>query len=147
MAPDLYIPLMSFITYALLIGLRKGLGSGFTPDILINSIWRCLILQLCETMVIKFGLSVMQVPLPMLDVFAYTGYKYVGLSLSTVARALGGTISLLVGFYSSASLGYFILKSMAAVVPASHSTGPPRHLMLLGFAAIQFFVSFILCTL
>ena len=147
MAPDLYIPLMSFITYALLIGLRKGLGSGFTPDILINSIWRCLILQLCETMVIKFGLTVMQVPLPMLDVFAYTGYKYVGLSLSTVARALGGTISLLVGFYSSASLGYFILKSMAAVVPASHSTGPPRHLMLLGFAAIQFFVSFILCTL
>ena len=147
MAPDLYIPLMSFITYALLIGLRKGLGSGFTPDILINSIWRCLILQLCETMVIKFGLSVMQVPLPMLDVFAYTGYKYVGLSLSTVARALGGTISLLVGFYSSASLGYFILKSMAAVVPPSHSRGPPRHLMLLGFAAIQFFVSFILCTL
>ena len=147
MAPDLYIPLMSFITYALLVGLRKGLGSGFTPDILINSVWRCLILQLCETVVIKFGLSVMQVPLPLLDVFAYTGYKYVGLSLSTVARGLGGTISLLVGFYTCGALGYFILKSMAAVVPASHSTGPPRHLMLLGFAAIQFFVSFVLCTL
>jgi hypothetical protein len=138
---------MSFITYALLIGLRKGMSSGFTPEVLIQSVWRCLILQLCETVVIKFGLSLMQVPLSFLDIFAYTGYKYVGLSINTIARALGGTFSLFVALYTCSTLAYFILKAMAAVVPATISTGPPRHLMLLGFAGIQFFVSFILYTL
>lgn len=147
MAPDLYIPLMSFITYALLVGLRKGLGSGFTPEILIQSVWRCLILQMCETVVIKFGLSMMQVPLPVLDVFAYAGYKYISLSLNIISRGLGGTFSILVALYTCGALGFFILKSMAAVVPATTSSGPPRHLMLLGFAAIQFTVTFILCTL
>ena len=138
---------MSFITYALLIGLRKGMGSGFTPEVLIQSVWRCLILQMCETLVIKFGLSLMQVPLPFLDVFAYTGYKYIGLCLNTLARCMGGTCGMIVAFYTCFSLAYFILKAMAAVVPAAISTGPPRHLMLLGFAAIQFFVPFILYTL
>ena len=147
MAPDLYIPLMSFITYALLVGLRKGMGSGFTPEVLIQSVWRCLMLQMCETFAIKFGLSLMQVPLPILDIFAYTGYKYVSLSLNTALRGLGGTISMIVAFYTCIALAFFILKSMAAVVPASYASGPPRHLMLLGFAGIQFFVTFILCTL
>jgi hypothetical protein len=139
---------MSFITYVLLVGLRKGMGgSGFTPEVLIQSIWRCLILQLCETVVIKFGLSLMQVPLPFLDVFAYTGYKYVGLCINTAAKGLGVTISFLVALYSCGMLGFFVLKAMAAVVPATTSSGPPRHLMLLGFAAVQFVVSFILFTL
>jgi hypothetical protein len=53
-------------------------GTGFTPEILIQSVWRCLILQICETVIIKFGLSIMQVPMAFLDVFAYTGYKYIG---------------------------------------------------------------------
>lgn len=146
-APDLYLPLMSFITYALLIGLQKGLQAVFTPDLLIQSITRCLMLQIFETLLIKFGLSVMSVPLPFLDIFAYTGYKYVGLSLNTIAKSMGRFSSLISALYICSTLAYFILKSMAAVVPATHSTGPPRHLMLLGFAATQFIVAFILCTL
>ena len=146
-APDLYIPLMSFITYVLLVGLRRGMGSGFTPEVLIQSVWRCLILHFCEAVLIKFGLSLMQVPMPFLDIFSYTGYKYVGLCLSTLARGLGGTFGLLTTFYTCFALAFFILKAMAAVVPATISTGPPRHLMLLGFATIQFFVPLILYTL
>ena len=146
-APDLYIPLMSFITYVLLVGFRRGLGSGFTPEVLIQSVWRCLILQVFETVVIKFGLSLMQAPMPVLDVFAYTGYKYVGLCLNTLARGLGTTFGFITALYTCGALAYFILKAMAAVVPAAISSGPPRHLMLLGFATIQFFVPFILSSL
>ena len=145
-APDLYIPLMSFITYVLLFGLCKGIDSGFTPEMLINAIWRCLILQCVECVVIKFGLSLMSVPLPFLDLFAYTGYKYVGLCINTVARFFGTTFNILSSVYMSVMLAYFVLKSLAAVVPVQ-ATGPPRHLMLLAFAAIQFFVSLILCWL
>lgn len=146
-APDLYIPLMSFITYVLLVGFRKGLGKGFTPEVLIQSVWRCLILQVIETFVIKFGLSLMQAPIPILDIFAYTGYKYVGLCLNTLARGLGTTFGFITALYTCAALAYFILKAMAAVVPAAISTGPPRHLMLLGFATIQFLVPFVLSSL
>lgn len=145
-APDLYIPLMSFITYVLLFGLCKGLESGFTPEVLINAIWRCLILQCVECLVIKFGLSLMSVPLPFLDIFAYTGYKYVGLCINTVARFFGTTFNFISSTYMSLMLAYFVLKSLAAVVPIQ-ATGPPRHLMLLAFAGIQFFVALILCWL
>ncbi len=147
-APDLYVPLMSFISYVLLVGLSKGLGgSGFSPEMLIQTIWRCLILQACETLLIKLGLSFMQVSIPMLDIFSYTGYKYVGLCIHTIARVFGRTFAALVSLYCSFMLGYFVLKSMAAVVPAATSGGPPRHLMVLGFAGLQFLVILVLCWL
>ena len=89
----------------------------------------------------------MSVSLPFLDIFAYTGYKYVGLCINTISRMFGSTFSFITSVYVSAMLGYFVLKSLAAVVPAATSNGPPRHLMLLGFASLQFVVSFILCWL
>lgn len=64
---------MSFVTYVLLCGLSTGLGeTDFTPDDLIQTVWRCIILQIGETVIIKFGLSLMQVSLPFLDIFSYT---------------------------------------------------------------------------
>ena len=84
-APDLYLPLMSFISYVLLFGLVKGMAapeigaSGFTPEILIQAIWRCFIFGVGESLIIKCGLSIMSVSLPFLDLFAYTGMTiYIG---------------------------------------------------------------------
>lgn len=144
-APDLYIPLMAFMTYVLLYGLGKGLMStGFTPDVIIQGIWRCLLLHLIETGLVKLGVNLMSVPVPFLDIFAYTGYKYVALCLNTVSRLFGGYVSFVVSMYTATMLAYFMLKTMAAVVPPATTTGPPRHLMLLGFAAAQFVVILIL---
>ena len=56
-------------------------------------------------------------------------------------------VAVLVAVYTCGALGFFVLKAMAAVVPLTTSSGPPRHLMLLGFAAIQAVVAFILSTL
>lgn len=132
---------MAFMTYVLLYGLGKGLMSTeFTPDVIIQGIWRCLLLHLIEAGAIKFGVKLMSVPVPFLDVFAYTGYKYVALCINLLARLLGGYVSFFVSMYTSCMLAYFTLKTMAAVVPPATATGPPRHLMLLGFAAIQFVV-------
>lgn len=140
-APDLYIPLMAFMTYVLLSGLSKGLGStGFTPDVIIQAIWRCLLLHSIETGLIKLGVSLMSVPLPFLDVFAYTGYKYVALCINMLSRVAGSTVSFIVSMYTACMLAYFILKTMAAVVPPTTTTGPPRHLLLLAFAAMQFVI-------
>lgn len=149
-SPDLYIPLMSFVTYVLLCGIVTGLNSHgrvFTPEVLVQTIWRCLLLQLAESAIIKVGVSVLSVSLPFLDVFAYTGYKYVGLCAGVVAQLLGNTISTLVSLYTCGMLGYFILRTLAGVVPTSPAStggGPPRHLVLLGFAVMQFIVAFTL---
>jgi hypothetical protein len=149
-SPDLYIPLMSFVTYVLLCGLNTGIsgygGHVFTPEILVQTIWRCLLLQLAESAIIKLGVSVLSVSLPFLDVFSYTGYKYIGLCLGVIAQVLGSTISTLTSIYTTSMLAYFILKTLAAVVPVSTGStgGPPRHLLLLAFAAMQFVVTFTL---
>lgn len=146
-SPDLYIPLMSFVTYVLLYGLRQGITLGskaFSPDLIIQAIWRCLILQLIESGLLKFAVSLCSITLPFTDVFAYSGYKYVGLCVNTLSRSLGGTVNFLVSLYTAGMLAFFILKTMAAVVPPTVQSVPPRHLILLGIAAMQFLVMLIL---
>lgn len=145
-SPDLYIPLMAFFTYVLLTGFSKGMTTAsFSPEVLVVAVWRCLTLQLVESLVIKFGLNLMSVSLPFLDIFAYTGYKYVGLCVNKLTLLLGVRLVYYTSaLYTSGMLGFFVLKSMAAVVPPSTTTGPPRHLMLIGFSALQFFVAFVL---
>ncbi len=149
-SPDLYIPLMAFITYVLLYGLGKGLrldSSSFSPDIIIQAVWRCLILQLIESCIIKVAVNLLSVTLPFSDVFAYSGYKYVGLCINTLSRALGGSVNFVVSLYTAGMLGYFVLKTMAAVVPQNPPNGgggPPRHLILLAVAGLQFVVMLIL---
>lgn len=136
---------MAFITYVLLYGLGRGMAtSTFTPDVLIQSVWRCMILQLIESAIIKFGINSLQVSIPFLDVQAYTGYRYIGLCVSTVSKVLGTYMNFLVAIYTSGMFAYFILKTLAAVVPPVSTSGPPRHITLLAFAAMEFIVMLIL---
>lgn len=143
-APDLYIPLMAFLTYLLLVGAARGTSNTFTPEFLTQALWRCLALQMCECLLIKFGLSLMSVSLPFLDLVSYTGYKYVGLSINAILLVFGSTVYFITSLYTAAALAYFVLKAMAAVVPQPAGRGPPRHLMLLGFSALQFLVVLLL---
>lgn len=124
----------------------------FTPDALIQSLWRCFLIQLCELGLIKLGCSLLSFSnIAILDLFSYTGYKYVGLFVSalvgvTFARVLGNWLFAIVALYTSVACGYFTLKSFAACVPkeSQGSGGPPRHLVILGVAGIQAVVSLVL---
>jgi protein transport protein YIF1 len=145
-APDLYIPLMAFVTYVLLYGLWQGLvhERGFSPEVLIKATWGCVLVQIVEVCIIKFGLSLLSAPIHWLDIVAYTGYKYVGLSVSVLARAFGSTFTFLSSVYTALMLAYFVLKTMASAVPVQsplQSSGPPRHLVLLAFALLQCMVA------
>jgi hypothetical protein len=149
-APDLYIPCMAFSTYILLVGFSNGQSNKFTPEALVQAVYSCLIFQIFETLIFKFGVStLLQVHLPFLDLYSYTGYKYVGLCLCMLSSLLGTTIYFLFSLYTSVSVSYFVLKSMSVAVPSSNvnTSGPPRHVVLLGFAATQLLVNFILCYL
>ena len=139
---------MAFVTYVLLVGYVKGTNNNFTPEVLIQAVWSCLLIQMVEVGVIKVGLSMLQTTLPFLDLFAYTGYKYIGLCLATLSLLFGSTFYFVISLYTAIAIAFFVLKTMAAAIPSANHLPPgvpPRHLVLLGFAGMQFIVHSLLC--
>jgi len=108
--PDLYIPLLSFVTYILTIGLSLGSDDKFEPDAL-GSVGMTGLLVLCfEVIVIRIGLFVLKMPsMPILDCVAYSGYKYVGIALSTIVGIIFGRAAYyLCLMYCAISMAKFI---------------------------------------
>lgn len=143
-APDLYLPVMSLITYCLLCALTYGTSGEFNPEVIPDVTSKCFITQVLEVLLIRFGFYMMNAPTPILDLFAYTGYKYLGLTINMICAIL---MSLLgygtLGFYgtflwTASSATFFMLKTMANNIPAeTASTGPKREVMVLAFAVSQ----------
>ena len=140
---------MSFVTYILLLGYIRGTNDKFTPEALIQAIWSCVLLELCEAGAMKLGLNMIQGNLPFLDLLAYSGYKYIGLCAVTISTIFGSSLYFLCCSYAAVSVSFFMMKSMASAVPAGNSTtsGPPRHVVLFIFAMLQFVVTFMLAYL
>ena len=143
-APDLYIPAMSLITYCLLCAFGKGTAGEFDPKVIADATTKCFVTQLLEVLAIRFGFYMMQASVNILDLFSYTGYKYLGLSVNIVIGLIMGHFGHgATGFYvtflwtaSAASL--FMLKTMANNIPTvTAATGPKREIMVLVFAASQ----------
>jgi hypothetical protein len=152
-APDLYIPVMSLVTYCLLCAFCYGTAGQFNPEVIADVTTKCFITQILEVLVIRFGLYMMQTSISFLDLFSYTGYKYVGLTVNMICGIFFGFLENWgrTGFYISflwtaSAASFFMLKTMANNIPReTASTGPKRELMVLAFAASQalsmFFVS------
>lgn len=145
-APDLYIPVMSLLTYVLLCALCYGTAGKFDPDVLPDVTTKCLGFQLLEVIAIRTGFYLMEAPVPILDLFCYTGYKYLGLGINMFS---GITVGHLLGYghrayyftylWTATAVSYFILKVMENCIPRTTSAvGPKRQFMVLGFAASQF---------
>ena len=78
-APDLYLPLMSFVTYIVVCSYIKGTNGKFTPEVLSQVMYTCLGFQCVEVLVMRLSLYILHVSqAPLLDLVAITGYKYVG---------------------------------------------------------------------
>ncbi|RYG63604.1 hypothetical protein EON64_15590 [archaeon] len=142
-APDLYLPLMSFVTYILLCGLDRGLHAGFSPDVIIQATWRCLALLLLELAAMRLSLGALGVITPLLDCAAYAGYKFVSLCLILLVRLLSRSVAVLLSLYLAGVLGFFLLKTLAAVVPpaavagAGPGGGTQRYVVLLSLAGAE----------
>jgi len=149
---DLYIPSMSLITYVLLCGLCYGAAGQFDPKVLQAVTTKCFVTQMIEVFIIRFGFYLMQAPIDMMDLFAVTGYKYLGLctnlligillmqfipsSSKTMTSYRGYYVSF---FWTATSVSFFMLKTMANNIPRiTAATGPKREIMVLAFAASQF---------
>lgn len=83
-----------------------------------------------------------------MDVCSYAGYKYVPLCLNLLSRMVHSTLNLLLSLYTSCMVGYFVLKSVAAVVPPNATTqGTQRYMVLFSFAAAQLVLVFVMSML
>lgn len=144
-APDLYLPLMSLITYVLLCAVCYGTAGKFNPEVIPDVTTKCFATQVLEVLAIRFGFYMMQAPIAFLDLFSYTGYKYLGLCINMVVGLVLGHFGLgATGYYitfvwTGVAASYFMLKTMANNIPVvTSATGPKREMMVLAFAASQF---------
>jgi len=105
--PDMYMPLMGFVTYVLLCGLVKGLQEQFHPDVLSATMTFALVLLVVEATVVKAVMfTAGAVNTPTVDLIALLAYKYVYLSMVLIFGLLIGHGHRPAGFlYSLVSLG------------------------------------------
>eukprot|EP01084_Bolivina_argentea_P239720 402851_1 len=141
-APDLYIPLMAFITYVLVMGFIRGKSGSFTPEVLIECTTAAVLTHLLETGIMKFGLHLLGAPASFLDLYAYTGYKFVALCINMLAGIALGTMAYYGALlYTGCMMAYFIMKVMANSVPIGPAS---RELLIIGFVAMQLVVTWFL---
>lgn len=79
-APDMYIPLMAFITYLLFAGVSLGMQKKFTPEVLGLHASSALAWFVLECIIIFISLQVLGIKsaLKTFDIIAFCGYKYFG---------------------------------------------------------------------
>lgn len=89
--PDMYIPVMSFVTYVLLCGLVRGLQEQFHPEILSSTMTFAVVILILEVTIAKAALFVTgAVNAPIFDLAALFGYKYLHLSLHLIVGIILG---------------------------------------------------------
>ncbi|XP_039503353.1 protein YIF1B isoform X2 [Pimephales promelas] len=98
-APDLYIPVMGFITYVLVAGLALGTQNRFSPEILGIQASSALVWLIIEVLAVLLSLYLVTVntDLTTIDLVAFSGYKYVGMIVGVVAGLVFGRM----GYYLS----------------------------------------------
>eukprot|EP00929_Paragymnodinium_shiwhaense_P102261 TRINITY_DN65454_c0_g1_i1.p1 TRINITY_DN65454_c0_g1~~TRINITY_DN65454_c0_g1_i1.p1 ORF type:complete len:364 (+),score=62.34 TRINITY_DN65454_c0_g1_i1:86-1177(+) len=108
--PDLYVPLMSFVTYTLLCGVISGLQDKFQPDVLSATVMYAFTLLILELVLVKAVLAMSgAAQAPMVDLAAILSYKYLYLSLQLIA-------GLFLGFGGKPSGFFYRLITFALTV-------------------------------
>ena len=142
-APDLYIPFMAFGTYIILAGFSFGLLGKFSPETLSLQFTRGLAGWFVQVALLK-GLvhSIGSGETPLLDIVAYGGYAFTGLSLSILVRLIWSYSYYFVMPWMSFCMGMFLVKTMKRVILSEkrsyekHSSR--QHYLLLFMAIVQF---------
>lgn len=119
--PDLYIPVMAIVTYIILTALHSGINNKFfRPQILGESASRATLVVLLDFAFVKLGCYFLNIndSSQVVDVFAYGGYKFVGVIVTITAGFLGlkGPLWMLVFVYAFLANAFFLLRSLRSMV-------------------------------
>lgn len=133
-SPDLYIPTMAFVTYIIVTSVILGIESRFHPEVLGLRASRALAIILVELAAIKLGTYLLNIQgdHTMMDLLAYSGYKFVGtlITLLVGLAKVRGLVYWSVFLYCFAANAFFLLRSLRYVVlpdPSSPSSQTITH--------------------
>ncbi|VDM43415.1 unnamed protein product [Toxocara canis] len=141
-APDLYIPLMAFITYILISGFVLGVQGRFTPEQLGIITTNAMVYLLLENIIIHIMKYVMNVSesVRVWHWLAYSSYKYVSMNICLLAFLVGGSVFYYSALtYTSLAVVLFLLRTVNSFLLDVHNTcnscdeGKKRKLGLLLF--------------
>lgn len=132
-SPDMYIPMMALVTYILLSTLITGLRGAFKPELLGYTTTQAISVMILEILIIKLGTFLLNISSSsqLLDLVAYSGYKFVGVIVSLLLTSLfsqlnigGGWISWVIFVYCFNANAFFLLRSLRYVLlPESNPQG------------------------
>jgi protein transport protein YIF1 len=112
-APDLYIPVMGFITYVVLAGFMLGMQDRFSPEQLGIQASSALAYNIFELIIYTITLYItnIQTTLKTLDLVAFSGYKYASIvAIMCVCVFFSSTGYWFALFYCGAALAFFLVK-------------------------------------
>ncbi|THV05359.1 YIF1-domain-containing protein [Dendrothele bispora CBS 962.96] len=119
-SPDLYIPLMAFVTYVLISGFHSGIHARFHPRILGESASSALGVIIVDFLSIYVGcyFCSVQTSGQVLDILAYSGYKFVGVIFTILSSYLyfSGALYYVIFFYFFFANALFLLRSLRSLV-------------------------------
>lgn len=116
-APDLYIPFMAYMTYIVLGGLAMGLDGRFNPSVMNARFTKGLIGWFLEVVLLRSLLYTLgSSDAPILDLVAYSGYMFVGISVSILAWTIWHYSYYGVIIWTSLCTGIFLVKTMKRVL-------------------------------
>jgi len=118
-APDLYIPLMAFVTYVLLVGFFMGTRFKFTPDVLGTTSSTAVATIIIEVILLKLSTWLWNFPpIPILELLAYSGYKFVGITVNIISGIIFGNYGFYVSFLlTNVSTCLFLVYTFKALIP------------------------------
>ncbi|KAJ1473916.1 hypothetical protein T484DRAFT_1971901 [Baffinella frigidus] len=152
-APDLYIPLMAFVTYIVVFGLHQGWTKNFKPEDLGNSASSGLAIILLEVLLLKLGFYLLDGPkVSFIDFVCYSGYKYVGIVLTSLCYVfIGRTAHYLMLALTGVAMSFFMFKTLATSLILSHRTSSSptegsktQEYFVVAIAAMQLPVSWVM---
>ncbi|CAO2842699.1 unnamed protein product [Amaranthus hypochondriacus] len=140
-APDLYIPMMAFLSYVVLAGFFLGLDGKFNPETVNWVLMKGLTGWFFQVLLLKVSvMSLSNGDTPLLDIVAYSGYAFTGISLALLGKLLWRHSYYVLLLSSCLCTGVFLVKTMRRVLYAevrSYDSGK-HNIVLIGIALAQF---------
>jgi hypothetical protein len=120
-SPDMYIPVMAFVTYILLSTLIAGLNGKFEPQLLGITFTNASFIILLELIVLWGGRYFLNISSEsqIYDLIAYSGYKFVGVIVTIALAAIvnrgagtGGWFGWALFLYTFLANAFFLVSDM-----------------------------------
>ena len=120
-SPDMYIPVMAFVTYILLSTLLAGMRGNFHPEVMGSTFGYALFVVIVEILILKLGTYLLAITneSQLMDLVAYSGYKFVGVIVTllisevvNLGKGTGGWIGWTVFLYTFLANAFFLVSPL-----------------------------------